>query len=129
MEFDSETLATVGIVDHQDELHGQITSAHPHQDRATGDLVNYLTHHSRRSEYRVYRQAAGGTERKLSGVAVLRPLVDAPLRRHGPVSGARGVPLGRQPAEAAAQRPACFAFHHINAWEEGEDIVLPNQPC
>ncbi|MEV5606247.1 carotenoid oxygenase family protein [Streptomyces sp. NPDC052299] len=158
VEFDAETLATVGIVDYQDELHGQITSAHPHQDRATGDLVNYLTHYSRRSEYRVYRQAAGGTQRELVGchrvaapsymhsfgitgrylVLAEFPLVVNPLKlllsgrpfidnfRWEPQRGTRFVvfDLRHGGVRGVYEGPACFAFHHINAWEEGEDIVL-----
>jgi carotenoid cleavage dioxygenase-like enzyme len=72
--FDRDTLATAGVVDYQDELSGQLTTAHPHQDPATGDLVNYLLHFARRSEYRVYRQKNPGMTREPIGrIKVARP--------------------------------------------------------
>ncbi|RII07911.1 Apocarotenoid-15,15'-oxygenase [Streptomyces sp. YIM 130001] len=158
VEFDPQTLTTAGVVDYGDGLRGQITSAHPHRDPATGDLINYLTHFSRRSEYRVYRQPAGRTERELIGshraaapaymhsfgitgrhlVLTEFSLVVNPLRlllsgrpfidnfRWQPERGTRFIVFDLQAGgvRGVFEGPTFFAFHHINAWEEGEDIVL-----
>lgn len=64
VEFAPETLATVGLVGYDDRLGGQLSTAHPHQDPLNGDVINYVTHFSRRSEYRVYRQVAGEMARR-----------------------------------------------------------------
>jgi carotenoid cleavage dioxygenase-like enzyme len=65
--FDRDTLETAGVAGYQDGLSGQLTTAHPHQDPATGDLLNYLLHFSRASEYRVYRQKTTGAARERIG--------------------------------------------------------------
>lgn len=59
VEFDPETLATIGVVDYDADLRGQLLTAHPHADPGTGDLVNYARRFSRHSEYRFYRQRGG----------------------------------------------------------------------
>jgi beta,beta-carotene 9',10'-dioxygenase len=56
IEFDRDTLATIGVVRFGDgHGTGGPTTAHPHVDPTTGDLVNYSLSFSRQSEYRVYR--------------------------------------------------------------------------
>jgi len=65
VEFDPETLTTAGVLGYQDDLDGQVTTAHPHQAPATGDLVNYILKFGRKSEYRVYRQKPGSLTREL----------------------------------------------------------------
>jgi beta,beta-carotene 9',10'-dioxygenase len=66
VEFDPRTLATAGVRDNGRDLGGQITTAHPHEDPRTGELVNYALYFGRRSEYRIYRQR-GGSARELIG--------------------------------------------------------------
>ncbi|PSL51800.1 carotenoid cleavage dioxygenase-like enzyme [Saccharothrix carnea] len=56
VEFDRDTLATVGIADYDDALDGHVTTAHPHRAPLTGDLVNYVLKFGRRSVYQLYRQ-------------------------------------------------------------------------
>ncbi|MGW7522684.1 carotenoid oxygenase family protein [Streptomyces sp. NPDC054783] len=159
VEFAPDTLATLGVVDYDDRLGGQFTTAHPHQDPVTGDLVNYVTHFSRRSEYRVYRQRPDGTrQRELLGrhradepaymhsfaitarhvVLVEFPLVVNPYRlllsgrpfienyRWKPERGTRFVVMDREDGRVSAvlSGPACFAFHHINAWEEKDRLLI-----
>jgi beta,beta-carotene 9',10'-dioxygenase len=74
VEFDPETLATLGHMEYADKLAGPITTAHPHHDRERDELVNYVVHFSRTSEYRLYGQAAGSdTRRELARVPVKEP--------------------------------------------------------
>ncbi|MEV8068713.1 carotenoid oxygenase family protein [Streptomyces sp. NPDC085995] len=159
VEFDPGTLATVGVVDYDDRIGGHVTTAHPHQDPVTGDLVNYVTHFSRRSEYRVYRQRPDGEpHRELIGrhrveepaymhsfaittrhvVLVEFPLVVNPFRlllsgrpfienyRWKPDRGTRFVVMDRVSGRVRSvlSGPACFAFHHINAWEDGDRLFV-----
>ena len=51
IEFDAETLETIGHLDYADELKGQVTTAHPHHDTGRDELVNYIARFSRVSEY------------------------------------------------------------------------------
>lgn len=156
--FDRDTLATAGVVDYDDALSGQLTTAHPQRDPATGDLVNYLLRFSRTSEYRLYRQAPGTDTRELIGThpvarpsymhsfaitptyAVLAefPLVVNPLRivlggrpfienyRWEPERGTRFTVMDLRDGSVRGvyDGPACFAFHHINAFDDGDGIVL-----
>ncbi|WP_055493850.1 carotenoid oxygenase family protein [Streptomyces sp. TP-A0356] len=159
VEFAPGTLATVGVVDYDDRLGGQLTTAHPHQDPVTGDLVNYVTHFSRRSEYRVYRQRHDGRPRRellgryrvdepaymhsfaiTSGHVVLVefPLVVNPFRlllsgrpfienyRWKPERGTRFIVMDRDSGHVRAvlRGPACFAFHHINSWEDNGRLFI-----
>ncbi|MFF9819255.1 carotenoid oxygenase family protein [Streptomyces sp. NPDC014006] len=159
VEFSPDTLATVGLVDYDDRLGGHLTTAHPHQDPVTGDLVNYVTHFSRYSEYRLYRQRPGGTPRReLLGrhrvdepgymhsfaitsrhvVLVEFPLVVNPFRlllsgrpfienyRWKPERGTRFIVMDRDGGQVRAvlRGPVCFAFHHINAWEENGRLFI-----
>jgi beta,beta-carotene 9',10'-dioxygenase len=101
VEFDPATLRTLGHITYRDELSGQVTTAHPHQDPATGDLVNYLLRYARRSRYQVYRQPAGnndgggdgGLRRELIGVVP----VDRPGYMHSFAITERYVVLAEYP--------------------------------
>jgi carotenoid cleavage dioxygenase-like enzyme len=64
VEFDPETLDTVGLVGFDDRLGGHTSTAHPHHDRERNELVSYVTHYSRRSSYRVYGLPAGASQRR-----------------------------------------------------------------
>ena len=56
VEFEPDTLATVGVVDFGDgHGRGGPTSAHPHVEPRAGTMVNYSLSFSRESAYRVYR--------------------------------------------------------------------------
>ncbi|MFE9750582.1 carotenoid oxygenase family protein [Saccharothrix saharensis] len=72
VEFDRNTLATVGLADYDDALDGHVTTAHPHRAPLTGDLVNYVLKFGRRSAYRLYRQR-GLTREPLASLPVDRP--------------------------------------------------------
>jgi carotenoid cleavage dioxygenase-like enzyme len=64
VEFDPETLETVGGVRYADALGGQVTTAHPHHDRQRDELVNYVVSFGRHTEYRLYGLPAGTRERR-----------------------------------------------------------------
>lgn len=65
VEFDPETLETIGVIEYGDGVEGIGTSPHPHIDPTSGDALNTITHFSRQSEYRVFRLPAGtGTPRR-----------------------------------------------------------------
>jgi beta,beta-carotene 9',10'-dioxygenase len=63
--FDPATLATLGFARYEDDLRGQLTTAHPHRMSGSGDLVNYLLNFGPRSEYQIYRQRPGAMSREL----------------------------------------------------------------
>jgi beta,beta-carotene 9',10'-dioxygenase len=65
VEFDAETLETLGHLDYADSLKGHVTTAHPHHDRERNELVNYLARFSRTSEYVLYGLPAGSSERRV----------------------------------------------------------------
>ena len=62
--FDHETLETGGHFDYEDDLNGDMTTAHPLYDAGRGALYNYLTEFGRQSTYRIYRQPDGSHTRE-----------------------------------------------------------------
>ena len=62
IEFDPETLDTVGHLEYADKLKGHVTTAHPHHDRERDELVNYHRPLLARERVRALR-AAGGLAR------------------------------------------------------------------
>jgi len=158
VEFDPHTLDTLGGARYADKLGGMVTTAHPHSDPATGDLVNYVVHFGARSEYRVYSQAPGSRTRRLIAAVPVRepsymhsfaiteryvvlvefPLVVNPLRlafgrqsfiesyRWRPDRGTQ-VTVVDKATGTVASRTECeplFAFHHVNAFERGSELVI-----
>jgi beta,beta-carotene 9',10'-dioxygenase len=74
VEFDAETLETLGHLDYADGLRGHVTTAHPHHDPSRDELVNYVARFSRVSEYVLYGQPAGGSRRRvIAKLPVERP--------------------------------------------------------
>ncbi len=63
VEFDPETLETVGVAEYDDDVDGSLTTAHPHHDE--GYTYNYVTEFSRTSSYKVYRMPDGTREREV----------------------------------------------------------------
>jgi carotenoid cleavage dioxygenase-like enzyme len=152
--FDRDTLATLG---RRTSSPGQITSAHPHLDPATGELINYASHVGRQSTYRIYGRAAGDAVRVIGEVPTTQVaymhsfamteryfvLVEFPLLlqvfdialgrrsfiesfRWHPERGARFLVLDRRDGRLVSQArsDAFFAFHHVNAFEHGDELVL-----
>lgn len=157
VEFDPETLDTIGVVNYADDLSGALTTAHPHSDPSTGDLVNYLLKFGRHSSYQVYRQTTvnhrtpiGTVDTPKPGylhsfaitkkyvVLAIFPLVVNPLSlllrdrpfienyRWRPELGTEFAVLSLADGSVRGRyrAPACFAFHHINAFDDGDEIVI-----
>ncbi len=156
--FDPGTLRTAGVDRYDDDLDGMLTTAHPHRDPGTGDLVNFVLRMSRVSEYRVYRQREAHGPRHLVGrvtvpkpgymhsfgitdryaILAMFPLVVNPLslilRGRPFIENYRWTPeLGttfhvmdlRDGRLVGSYRTdAFFAFHHINAWAEGDELCV-----
>lgn len=78
VEFDPETLRTVGVFEYEDAVRGFINTPHPHTDPATGDALNNITNFSRQSSYNVFRVPKGTRRRE---VIVSLP-VDEPAYMH-----------------------------------------------
>jgi beta,beta-carotene 9',10'-dioxygenase len=158
VQFDPETLATLGIDGYDDPLGGQVTTAHPHQAPGTGDLVNYVLRFGRRSEYLVYRQHPGTMTRELIAavpdqrpgylhsfgiteeyaVLAVFPFVVNPVGlmlsgkpfienyKWRPELGTRFVVirLSDGSVRGTYQADPFFAFHHINAYVDGNELVV-----
>lgn len=155
VQFDSETLASAGVAY---RAPGQISTAHPHLDRASGGMINYAAKLGPRSSYRFFRlppdstspeviarqavgepaymHSFGQTPRWL--VLMEFPLVVNPLSlamsgrpyienyRWKPELGTRIHLLDRSggPAVGPFETDARFGFHHVNSYEEGDDVVV-----
>lgn len=76
--FDKDTLETIGVVDYSDKLKGQLTTAHPHYDRGTGEAFNYLLSFGPKSTCGIYALPDGSRERRLIG----RYSMDRPSYMH-----------------------------------------------
>ena len=57
VDFDPQTLQTLGVSDWEDKIGFGATTAHPHLDPASGELVNYVASFGRRTAYNVYALA------------------------------------------------------------------------
>src|SRR5215213_10115411 len=74
IEFDPETLDTVGPLRFPDKNGGHVTTAHPHHDRDRNELVNYSVRFSRKSEYRLWGLPAGSdSRRRIASMSVDEP--------------------------------------------------------
>jgi beta,beta-carotene 9',10'-dioxygenase len=67
IEFDPQTLKTLGVFKYEDDIKGNLTTAHPHFDFVRKEVLNYVTRFSRISSYDVYRLPASGKKRRLIG--------------------------------------------------------------
>ena len=157
VQFDPETLATLGIEGYDDSITGDVTTAHPHQDPTTGDLVNYVLRLGANSEYVVYRQRPGSMTREVVAripdrtpgymhsfgiteeyaILAIFPHVVNPLSflvrnrpfienyRWRPELGTRFVVvrLSDGMTRTYTAEPF-FSFHHINAYADGNELVV-----
>jgi len=65
IEFDPETLETVGQLEYADKLKAHTTTAHPHHDPERNELVNYHAFFSRVSKYVLYGVPAESPRRRV----------------------------------------------------------------
>jgi beta,beta-carotene 9',10'-dioxygenase len=78
IEFDPETLETVGQVRYADDLRAHLSTAHAHHDPQRDELVNYVARFSRVSEYVLYGLPAGDSKRRV----IARLPVERPAYMH-----------------------------------------------
>lgn len=71
VEFDPETLETVGVFSYESGSAGEMTTAHPHFDGNAA--YNVVTRFSRVSQYRVYRAEGPGKPTRMSAISVKQP--------------------------------------------------------
>jgi beta,beta-carotene 9',10'-dioxygenase len=155
VQFDPETLAAAGVAY---DPPGQLTTAHPHLDRATKGMLNYAAKLGPRTSYRffllrpesakpdviatkgvrepAYMHSFGLSERWL--VLAEFPFVVSPPRlafsgrpyienyRWKPELGTRFHLFDRATGDGLGpfETDARFAFHHVNAYEDGDEVVV-----
>lgn len=158
IEFNPQTLETIGIVQYQDALAGQTSTAHPHYDPVRKWGINSLTHFSSRSSYNIYAIQEQKARRTLIGSMPVQepgymhtfgmteqyviltefPLVVNPLRMAvrtrpfienyswKPDQGTRFIVFRKDDATIVKvfHSEASFAFHHINAFEKGDELIV-----
>jgi beta,beta-carotene 9',10'-dioxygenase len=74
VEFDKETLETVGLHSYEDTLKGNLTTAHPHFDFEKDEGINYLTKFGLKSSYSAYRIPSSSNARgRIGSIAVKEP--------------------------------------------------------
>lgn len=157
VEFDPETLQTVGVFNYEERLVGQMTTVHPQFDYEHNQVFNVVTRYDRVSHYNVYGMTNGNEPHKIAAVSASQPaymhsfgmtenyiiLTEFPLVVN-PLSlllwlkpyienfhwkPNRGTPfwvVNRWTGEVVG-RYECdpfFAFHHINAFERGDELVV-----
>jgi beta,beta-carotene 9',10'-dioxygenase len=156
VQFDPDTLESAGV--HPYEAPGQLSTAHPHADRATGAMINYAAKLGPRSSYRFFTVAGQSSAPQLIGSLPVRepaymhsfglterwlvlaefPFVVNPISlalagrpyienyHWKPELGTRFTLVDRTSGEALGgfRSEACFAFHHVNAYDDGEDVVV-----
>jgi beta,beta-carotene 9',10'-dioxygenase len=161
VQFDARTLEAAQVRPYT--APGQLSTAHPHMDRASRGMINYAAKLGPRSSYRffavdpspgqegelstrvlaslpvkepAYMHSFGLTERWL--VLVEFPLVVNPLAlatagrpyienyRWKPELGTRFTLLDRAGGEVKGpfRTDPCFAFHHVNAYEQDGTVVV-----
>lgn len=73
VEFDLETLKTVGVFNYEAGQVGQMTTVHPHFDFAEDTVYNLVTRYHALSHYRFYAMAGGGRPRRAAQMPVAEP--------------------------------------------------------
>jgi carotenoid cleavage dioxygenase-like enzyme len=161
VQFDARTLKAADVRPYR--APGQLSTAHPHLDRASGSMLNYAAKLGPRSSYRffevkptpasqgpakarvvaslpvskpAYMHSFGLTERWF--VLAEFPFVVNPVAlalsgrpyienyRWKPELGTRFTLVDRASGRAqnGFQTEACFAFHHVNAYEDGDEVIV-----
>jgi beta,beta-carotene 9',10'-dioxygenase len=152
--FEPRTLETLGLLDYDKSIDGQISTAHPHHDGTRG--YSYVITLGRKSAYRIFVDE-NGTQRPLCELPVDRPaymhsfgmserflvLTEFPLRvnplrlafsnepfirnyRWAPQTGTVITVIDKASGSVVtrATSAACFGFHHVNAHEAGGALLV-----
>ncbi len=156
--FDPETLQTLGTLNYDDQLQGQMTTAHPHVDFHRNEVFGYVTNIARQSTYNLYSLKTGGTKRRFLGIVpapqpaymhsfgmtekypILTefPLTADPLSflisgkpfienyHWQPERGTRFLVISKEDGSLVntCETEPFFAFHHVNAFEHGNEILV-----
>ncbi|MCL4870213.1 MAG: carotenoid oxygenase family protein [Anaerolineae bacterium] len=157
VQFDPETLESVGVFSYEAGTTGQMTTVHPHFDFARDTVYNVVTRYHRMSHYRLYQMIGAAAPQCVGQVPVRQPaymhsfgmsqnyiiLTEFPLVVN-PLSlllwlrpyienftwkPQRGTPitlLNRFTGEVVARYKTdpFFAFHHVNAFEQGDELIF-----
>ena len=158
VEFDPETLKSVGVFNYEERLTGQMTTVHPQFDYERDLMYNVVTRYNALSFYNLYGvKSINGPSRKLASLPVRQPsymhsfgmtenyiiITEFPLVVN-PVAlllwlkpyienfqwkPQRGTPfwvVNRHTGELVGKYDCdpFFAFHHVNAYEQGDEIIL-----
>jgi beta,beta-carotene 9',10'-dioxygenase len=155
VQFDPDTLAAAGVAY---RAPGQLTTAHPHMDRASKGMLNYAAKLGPRSTYRFFLVRPAGESPEQIGTMPARepaymhsfgltprwlvlaefPFVVNPLSlalsgrpyienyRWKPELGTRFHLFDRADGHVVGPftTDARFAFHHVNAYEDGDEVVV-----
>jgi carotenoid cleavage dioxygenase-like enzyme len=113
VEFDAETLETLGHLDYADSLKAHVTTAHPHHDTRRDELVNYVARFARRSEYVLYGLPAGSSTRRV----IARLPVERPAYMHAFGMSGRHLILAEYPLRANPLRLALSGRPFIQNYE------------
>jgi carotenoid cleavage dioxygenase-like enzyme len=157
VEFDPETLRTVGVHNYETKLSGQMTTVHPQFDFSRGQVFNLVTRYHQVSHYNIYSIENLAKPKQIASIPVNQPaylhsfgmtenyfiiaefpLVVNPLRlllwlapyienfRWKPSRGSAFWIIDRQTGQVVRRLESdpFFAFHHVNAFERGDEIVL-----
>ncbi|MFO7683719.1 MAG: carotenoid oxygenase family protein [Chloroflexota bacterium] len=157
VEFDPQTLQSVGVFQYEPTTTGQMTTVHPHFDYENDSVYNVVTRYHRLSHYRLYQMTGGGKPERVGQIPVHQPsymhsfgmsqnyaiitefpLVVNPLNlllwlkpyienfQWKPQRGTPITVMNRFTGEIAArfETDAFFAFHHVNAFEVGDELVF-----
>jgi beta,beta-carotene 9',10'-dioxygenase len=73
MRFAPGTLATLGVLDYQLPLRGQVSIAHPHYDAVRKRHYSYMVEFGLQSRYRLFSVADGGAQAQVAELPVERP--------------------------------------------------------
>ena len=155
VQFDADTLAAAGVAY---QPPGQLTTAHPHMDRATKGMLNYAAKLGAKNSYRFFLVRPESDRPELLGSTPVRepaymhsfgltprwlvlaefPLVVNPLRlafsgrpyienyEWKPELGTRFHLFDRAGDRVLGpfETDARFAFHHVNSYEDGDEVVV-----
>jgi beta,beta-carotene 9',10'-dioxygenase len=73
VEFDPQTLQSVGVFNYEDRLVGQMTTVHPQFDFDKDQVYNVVTRYHRISHYNIYRLPGGKRPERVASLPVQQP--------------------------------------------------------
>ena len=157
IEFDPQTLETIGIIHYDDQVQGQQSTPHPHYDPQRRASINSMVNFGAKNSYNIYMTLDDTNTRvQLGSIPVETPayihgfsitehyvvLVEYPLvmklsqtvpRKpliedfHWEAERGTHFHIMRKDDGKVVNTlsgPVFFAFHHINAFERGDEIVV-----